>query len=57
MLCLEFCAFVRKMCPKVIASLLYVILAYKRFHSSALLSDSGGLVGDLCIIKDGKIGK
>lgn len=36
-----FCAFTKKMCPKVIAFSLYAILAYKIFHRNALLSDSG----------------
>lgn len=34
-------ASVSKMCSKVIASLLYTILASERLHRSALLSDSG----------------
>lgn len=37
-----FCASLSKMCLKVVASLLYVILARQRFHRLALLSDSGG---------------
>ena len=37
-----FCVSISKMCPKVIASSLYTILAYKRFPGDALLSDSGG---------------
>ena len=37
-----FCAFVSKMCPKVISSLLYSILAYESSPRNALLSDSGG---------------
>ena len=37
-----FCAFVSRMCPKVIVSLLYAISAYERFHRNTLLSDSGG---------------
>ena len=36
------CASVGKMCPKVIASSLYTISAYGRFHRHALLSESGG---------------
>ena len=36
-----FCASVSKMCPKVIASLLYAILAYKKFPRNALLLDIG----------------
>ena len=36
-----FCAFIKKLCPKVIAFSLYTILAYKMFHRNALLSDSG----------------
>ena len=40
MLCLDlFCASVSKMCPKVIASALYTILAYERFPRNSLLSD------------------
>ena len=35
-------ASVSKMCPKMIASLLYTISAYKKFDRNALLSDSGG---------------
>ena len=35
-----FCVFISKMCPKVIASLFYAILAYKSLHRNALLSDS-----------------
>lgn len=31
---------VSKMCPKVTASLLYAISAYKTFHRNALLSDN-----------------
>lgn len=30
------------MCPKAIASLLYAILAYERFHRNALLMNSKG---------------
>ena len=37
-----FCAFVSKMSPKVIASLLDTIPAYKRFQRNAVLSNSGG---------------
>lgn len=37
-----FCASVTKMYPKMIASLLYTILAYERFPRNALLSDSSG---------------
>ena len=36
-----FCASFSKMCPQVTASLLYVILAYKRFHRNTLLSERG----------------
>ena len=37
-----FCANVRKICPKVTASLLDTISAYERCHRSALLPDSKG---------------
>ena len=37
-----FWASVSKMCPKVIASSLYTILACERLHRNALLSESGG---------------
>ena len=37
-----FCASVSKICPKVIASSLYTISAYERFHGNTLLSDSRG---------------
>lgn len=40
-----FCASLSKMYPKVIASSLCGISVYKSFHGNALLSDSGGLVG------------
>ena len=39
------------MCPKVIASLLYAILANKRFHRNTLLLDVGGhLYSQGCVI-------
>ena len=37
-----FCASVRKMGPKVIASSVYAISAFKRFHRNVQLSDSEG---------------
>lgn len=37
-----FWASVGKLCPKVIASLLYTILAYERLHRNALLLNNGG---------------
>ena len=36
-----FCASIGMMCPKVIASALYAILAYESFHGSILLLDGG----------------
>lgn len=36
-----FCASVRKMCPEVIASLLYTISAYETFQRNFLLLDGG----------------
>ena len=36
-----FCASIGMMCPKVIASALYAILAYESFHRSILLLDGG----------------
>ena len=38
------CAFISKICLKVIVSLLNDILAYKRFHRNALLLDRGGIL-------------
>ena len=36
-----FCASIGMMCPKVISSLLYAMLAYEHFHRSILLLDGG----------------
>lgn len=36
-----FCISVSKLCPKVTGSSFYTILAYKKFHTNILLSDSG----------------
>lgn len=37
-----FCASVSKVCPRVIVSLLYTMLAHQRLHEDALFSDSRG---------------
>ena len=45
-----FCGSVSKICPAVIASSLFAILAYKRFHRNARLLYSR----ETCIIADQK---
>ena len=35
-------ASINKMCPKVLASSLYAILPYERFHRNALISENRG---------------
>lgn len=46
-----FCVSVSKMCPKVITSLLFAILAYESFYRKVLLLDSKGNLSQAFINK------